>query len=392
MATGQMQNLLKQLRKVLVHRGESQGSDWELLERFAASHDETAFEVLVWRHHRMVLSVCSRILSDSNDVEDAFQATFLVLARKAGSIRKVGSLSSWLFGVARRVALEAARGSRQHRADLIRVPSSCPEPCDEMIRQELQGIFDEELGQLPEKYRAPIVLCYLEGLTYEEAGHQLGCSKGTLSTRLTRARELLRMRLAGRGLAVSAGTLAAWLCANAASAATSASFTIHSARLVAAMKTVAASISPNVSTLTEGVLKAMFLSKLKKMTVVALLLTMVAFGGGFVVTQHVALGQQGADAKSEPKQKGTDASAEKKQDAKTDMDRLNGEWTVIATDNYARKNYGDMPPGGFGAKVIIKGNAILIPNADGKAKGEITFAIDSSKKPKWESLASLHGN
>src|SRR5262249_32496179 len=150
MVNGPLQNVLKHLRKVFAPRGVSGAADWDLLGRFAVSHDETAFEVLVWRHHRMVLSVCSRILADSDDVEDALQATFLVLARKAGSIRRTGSLSSWLFGVARRVSLEAsARGSRQHLPDLVPVPSSCPDPCDEMIRQELQGIFDEELGQLP---------------------------------------------------------------------------------------------------------------------------------------------------------------------------------------------------------------------------------------------------
>src|SRR4051794_38375886 len=108
MANRQIQQLLNRLRMILAPHGENGASDWELLERFAASQDQTAFEVLVWRYHRMVLSVCSRILADSNDVEDAFQATFLVLARKAGKIRRTGSLSSWLFGVARRVALEAS--------------------------------------------------------------------------------------------------------------------------------------------------------------------------------------------------------------------------------------------------------------------------------------------
>ena len=218
MANAQMHTVLKHLRRFLGRR-ESSAPDWELLERFAVSHDETAFEVLIWRHHRMVLSVCGRALGDANDVDDAFQATFLVLARKAGSLRRTGSLSSWLFGVARRVALEtSARRSRRHAAVPVSVPSSCLEPCEESIRQELRGIIDQELAQLPEKYRAPIVMCYVEGMTYEETAQQLGWSKGTVSTRLTRARELLKKRLAGCGLALSAGSLTAWLCESAAAA------------------------------------------------------------------------------------------------------------------------------------------------------------------------------
>jgi len=321
MATGQMQHVLRHLRKVLAPRGESAASDWDLLDRFAAAHDETAFEVVVWRHHQMVVSVCSRILADSNDVEDAFQATFLVLARKAGSLRRTGSLSSWLFGVARRVALEArARGSRRHVPDLVYVPPACPEPCDEIVRQELRCVFDEVLGQLPEKYRAPIVMCYLEGLTYEEAGQRLGCPKGTVSTRLTRARELLKIRLTGRGLAVSAGSLAAWLCASAASAATPVSLVasaIKAATAAAAMKTVAGTIAPKVAALTQGVLKAMFMTKLKKLTALTLLLALAAFGGG-LATHHRAAGQQGDVDKPAAKENSRDGSAENKQGPKTE--------------------------------------------------------------------------
>ena len=284
MSTGPMQNVLQHLRKALAPRGESGASDAELLERFFASHDDAAFELLVWRHHRMVLGVCSRLLADSNDVEDAFQATFLVLARNGRSIHKRGSMSSWLFGVARRVALEASRATQRLPPSGLTLPSSCPEPVDELMRQEFHGIVDEELGHLPEKYRAPVVLCYLEGMTYEEAGRHLGCSKGTISTRLTRARELLRTRLAARGLAVSAGSLAAWLCENAASAGAPNSLvvsTIKAATLRAAGQATGA-ISTHVAALTEGVLKTMFLSKLKPVVAVVLVL-------GFFITRATVL-------------------------------------------------------------------------------------------------------
>ncbi len=272
MATGQLQNVLKHLRKVLAHRRESGASDGELLERFFVSHDEEAFELLVWRHHRMVLGVCSRVLADSNDIEDAFQATFLVLARKGRSIRKRGSLSSWLFGVARRVALETSRGTKRLQPSRPLLPSSCLQPGDELMRQELRAIFDEELGRLPEKYRAPVVLCYLEGMTYEEAAQRLGWSKGTISTRLTRARELLKSRLAGRGLAIAAGSLAAWLCEKAASAGASNSLVVATSKIVTSMAAGQAAssavISAKVAALAEDVVKTMLLTKLKLATTV----------------------------------------------------------------------------------------------------------------------------
>src|SRR5882762_5889241 len=139
MAIGQMDNVLKHLWRILAPRVESGASDGELLERFFVSRDEAAFELLVWRHHRMVLNVCSRILADSNDVEDAFQASFLILARNAGAIRQRGSLACWLYGVARRVALHASRRcSRRPHSDLTEIASTSPEPGDDLIRREFQ--------------------------------------------------------------------------------------------------------------------------------------------------------------------------------------------------------------------------------------------------------------
>jgi RNA polymerase sigma factor (sigma-70 family) len=279
-----MRNVLEHLRKVLPPRADSGASDWELLERFALTREETAFEVLVWRHHQMVLNVCRRALADADAVEDAFQACFLVLARKAGRIQRRGSLSSWLYGVARRVALEARRASRRGRPTLPPAAAAGPEPWEELDRQELRGIFDEELGRLPEKYRAPVVLCYLRGMTYEEAARQLGCPTGTVSTRLTRARELLRRRLTGRGLALSAGPLAAWLCAQSALAGTSSALvasTTRSAAAVAAGKAVASAVvSPSAAALAEGVLRSLSLAKLKIGTAVLLGALLLAAGAG----------------------------------------------------------------------------------------------------------------
>jgi RNA polymerase sigma factor (sigma-70 family) len=295
MAIDRMQCLLEHLRSVITPLGEDGALDGELLERFFTSRDEAAFELLVWRHHRLVLGVCSRILRGADDVEDAFQATFLVLARKGKSIRKRGSLSSWLFGVARRVALEAGRVSQRRQPSQSASPAPVPEPGDELMRRELQGIFDVELGQLPEKYRAPVVLCYLEGLTYEQAGRQLGCSKGTISTRLTRARELLRARLAGKGLAVSTGSLSAWLCANAASAGVPNSLVIPTTKAATAMTAgngIANVVSVKAAALAEGVVKAMMIGKLKSLAAVALVLGLIV-GGASVFSGRLASAQVG---------------------------------------------------------------------------------------------------
>ena len=140
MAIGQVRQVLSHLRKALTTCQETGATDGELLERFYVSRDEAAFELLVWRHHRMVLGVCSRILADANDVEDAFQATFLILARKGRSIRKRGSLSSWLFGVARRVALEASRKTQRLQPSGLTLPPSCPQRSRRLDRGSHQRI------------------------------------------------------------------------------------------------------------------------------------------------------------------------------------------------------------------------------------------------------------
>src|SRR5437588_5248986 len=187
-------------------------TDKQLLERFASQHDEEGFTQLVQRHGTMVLGVCRQILRQKQDAEDAFQATFLVLSRKAGSIRSGEALPNWLFNVANRLAkrIRAAALRRQsHEVALVEPPLSEPEPEEDI--GDLGPILYEEIGRLPDKYRMPFVLCYLEGKTNEQAAHQLGCPPGTVFSRLARARERLRNRLTRRGLAVSSAVLAATL-------------------------------------------------------------------------------------------------------------------------------------------------------------------------------------
>jgi RNA polymerase sigma factor (sigma-70 family) len=201
--TGQTRRTLRQL---LRGAGTAQLTDRELLERFADSRDDTAFAVLVRRHGAMVLGSCRRLLHNLQDAEDVFQATFLALARRAGTIRRSEAVAGWLHRVASRLALKVRRQSEQRAARERRAAvRSAPDPLAEVSGRELCVALDEELNRLPEKYRLPLLLCCLEGLSRDEAAHRLGWPAGALRGRLERGRELLRRRLGRRGMGLSAG-------------------------------------------------------------------------------------------------------------------------------------------------------------------------------------------
>jgi RNA polymerase sigma factor (sigma-70 family) len=249
-------------------------SDGELLERFVARRDdvaEAAFSALVERYGPMVLGVCCRVLGDQHEAEDAFQATFLVLARKAAAIARRERLANWLFGVACRTALDArARATRRQAREkrVYTMSRSQVKPADDDGHDfgELRVILDEELARLPERYRGALVLCELDGLSRKEAARRLDIPEGTLSSRLARAKDLLRQRLARRGLALSAIALELALAREARAVVVPiplADFTIQAATRVAAGVSMSGVVSTPVATLTDGVLKAMFLAKLK---------------------------------------------------------------------------------------------------------------------------------
>ena len=187
-------------------------SDSELLDRFVSRRDEAAeaaFEELVIRHGPMVLRVCRGVLHDAHDAEDAFQAVFLVLANRARSIRRSGSVASWLFGVAQRVANRGKRSAaRRHALDQL-VAERTSESYLPAENDPGWEILHEEINGLPERLRAPIVLCYLQGMNYAAAAHQLGLSEMAIRGRLARARERLRRRLTRRGVTVPAGLVVA---------------------------------------------------------------------------------------------------------------------------------------------------------------------------------------
>jgi RNA polymerase sigma factor (sigma-70 family) len=225
MTTARSENLIRQIRR-LAAPAQPGPSDAELLRRFAGQREEAAFAALVRRHGPMVLCVCRRVLGNADDAEDAFQAAFLTLARKAPALRSQDSVAGWVYRVAYRLALRArARAGRRQAADRAALqgrPQEEPagaDPLDAVTGRELSRVLDEELNRLPEKWRAPLVLCYLEGATRDEAAVQLGWPLGTLKHRLEKGRAALRGRLTRRGLALSAVLPGALLTGKAARAA-----------------------------------------------------------------------------------------------------------------------------------------------------------------------------
>ncbi len=262
-------------------------TDEQLLDRFVSERDAVAFEALVRRHGSMVLGVCRRLLQHPQDAEDAFQATFLVLVRKAASLGQRELLGNWLYGVAYRTALDARAAALRRRKREKQV-SSMPEPevhdhADEW--RDLRPFLDQELNRLPEKYRIPIVLCDLEGRTRRDVAEQLNLPVGTLSGRLTTAREMLAKRLTHRGLVLSGTAMIAALSPSAVSAAVSSPLvtsTVQAATAIAAGQAAAGVVSVPVAALAEGVVKAMLIKKLKITTVV---LVMLLIGATAVMVQ-----------------------------------------------------------------------------------------------------------
>jgi RNA polymerase sigma factor (sigma-70 family) len=292
-----------------------QDSDGQLLQRFAALRDPEAFASLMRRHGQMVLGVCRRVLSDAHDADDAFQATFLVLIRKAGSLGRPELLGNWLYGVAYRTAARLrAQAAARHRRERHAMHELAAPPAEDPAWREVRSVIDEELNRLPERYRRPFVLCHLEGLTNDEAARRLGCPKGTVASRVSRACERLRDRLQRRGVTLTTTALTALVAENATAAVPVALFdtTLTSALLFAAGPTAAAgTLASPAATLAEGVLKNMFLAKLK--TTVAVLLLVAAAGSGAGMLAYRPGGQDKKDSRDEP-QKIAQQSPAKKDD------------------------------------------------------------------------------
>jgi RNA polymerase sigma factor (sigma-70 family) len=256
-------------------------TDGQLLERFLGRRDEAAFEALVRRHGPMVLGVCRRVLRHEQDAEDAFQASFLVFARKAGTVRPRELLGNWLYGVAYRTAMKARTMNARRRARELRasIKSTAEAPTEDGW-EELLPLLDEELHGLPDKYRVPVVLCDLEGKSRKEVARLLGLPEGTLSWRLAHARKVLAGRLARYGLAVSGGALASVLSERMASACVTSALATSTAKaalaLAAGQGLTAGAVPARVVALAEGVVKTMLLTKLRAFVAVAVVVTVSA--------------------------------------------------------------------------------------------------------------------
>jgi RNA polymerase sigma factor (sigma-70 family) len=252
-------------------------TDGELLARFLSSRDDCALAALVRRHAPMVWGVCGRLLHNHHDAEDAFQATFLVLVRKAADVPRQ-AVANWLHGVAQQTAVRV-RATAAKRARRETQVVTMPEPTVAEVRDaEWQSVLDEELGRLPDHYRGVVVLCDLGGMTRREAARQLAIPEGSVASRLARARVMLARRLTRRGVVFSGGSVAAVLSAGSAPPALVA-FTIKAVTLVAAGRAAATGVIPaKVVALTDGVINAMSIAKVRGVVALALVACTLAAG------------------------------------------------------------------------------------------------------------------
>jgi RNA polymerase sigma factor (sigma-70 family) len=332
--------LLAFIRRIAAARSHGDLTDGELLHRFAALREEAAFATLMQRHGPLVLGVCRTILRDVHDAEDAFQATFLVLARKPRSIRKPASLASWLHGVAYRLATKA-RVQAARRRVCERQAATMPnaEPQDEVIWRDLGLIIHEEVEQLPQRYRLPFVLCHLEGKTNQEAADLLGWPKGTVVSSLSRARQQLRTRLSRRGLGLASGMSAAFLANNVAQAVVPSALlesTLKAASLFATGSGLAGEIAVPVLASAEGFLHSLVMAKLKVAAAVLLGITIVATGTGLVIHRMRPVGHADSVAESQAPSSVSRAVAPLPIE-KPVADELDGNWIVVAAEQYGRK-------------------------------------------------------
>jgi RNA polymerase sigma factor (sigma-70 family) len=411
MATDRMNTVIQHIRQTVRFQDEAAWTDAELLTHFIEHQDESAFASLVRRHGAMVMGVCLRVARNQQDAEDAFQAAFLILVRKAASIGSRELIGNWLYGVAYNTALKAKAANMKRRIREKQV-TELPEPAlaEESWNDDLKVLIDQELSRLPTKYRIPILLCELEGKSRKEAAEILGCPEGSLSSRLARAKTMLAKRLARHGLAVSGGSLGAALAQNAASACVPpsiAAVTIKTATLVATGQATVGMISPKVAALIEGVLKVMLLSKLK-IGAIWLVMSLLAFGAGLFIYQG-ATAQSGTIEQAPEGTKQTlpapkrlphneNVDPPKKNVIRVDEEELQGAWQLIASTEDGRDVPVDLvkqvhvkfhggkmkftPPLEFHEKQFEGEQKKYGEFKLGEGDFELTFHLDPTSKPK----------
>jgi RNA polymerase sigma factor (sigma-70 family) len=369
--SGGINRVVGQIRQVAAETAFGGLTDADLLARYAGGREEAAFDVIVRRHGPLVLAVCRRILDDSHAADDAFQATFLVLARRARSIRKSRSLASWLHGVARRIAARARASGRTRRwyeRRWRRTPPS--DALHEVVWRDVGAILDEEIQKLPERVRVPFVLCYLQGVTNDAAARTLSCPTGTVLSRLSKARELLRARLTRRGLVLSAGFLA--------TAPSDAAIRVPAALAEAAFAAAAAgsqaSVTPAVAALAAGVAWPRWLVG-----------RMAAASGLAVAVACAAIGPiyLGQATREMP----TPVPAAAAESPKTDLERLQGVWAVTASEF---EGASDLPATMRGAKATFAGDRLTLIGPINRLQ-LLSVALDPTANPKTIDTTPIDG-
>ena len=394
MAGETLGEVIRRLGRVGGLQGDLAQTDGQLLERFARRRDEPAFAALLARHGPLVLGVCLRLLHDSQDAEDAFQAVFLALARKAGAIQRQALVGPWLYGVAWRVAVRLRGRTTRRReredsgADLNALPAR------DAACSDVRWVVHEEVQRLPDVYRSAVVLCCLEGKTNEEAARLLRRPVGTVKSRLTRARELLRTRLTRRGMALGGATILAVTTAPASAALAGA--TIRAAVPFAAGEVVGVFGTARAVALSKGVLHTMLLTKMK--SAAALLLGVLLFGTVGGLAYRALAGEPGQGPKPAA------AAAEKAEPVdrpapKEDQEAIQGTWRVasIAVNG---KEWDDEE--GRRQKTAVwtitadKMN-VNIDEPRRHEKAHFTYTLDSKQTPKtldvapWDVQAGVRG-
>lgn len=345
-------------------------ADRELVRVFAATRDEAAFAEIVRRHGPMVLAACRRVLADAPDADDAFQAVFLVLARRAASLGRPDRLGGWLHGVAVRVSRRARAAAARRRAKEQPMSDVAAPAAADPLWADARPVLDEEIGRLPEKLRAALVLCELEGAGRAEAAERLGVPEGTVSSRLARAKAALRARLVRRGLAPTLAGVGVILAQARAAAVPPALF---DAAVGAAGGPAAGAgvVSAAAAGLAQQELTAMFVKKL---------VLSVAVGVG--VLGAAGLGWYGVaavrgQARAEPRAGQTAA--------KSDKELVQGKWKITEAAVFGRRLPVDK------AVAILGGDTMEFKGDKVALRGEMAFTLDPSKSPKWIDMSTADG-
>jgi RNA polymerase sigma factor (sigma-70 family) len=356
-------SIRRYLRTVVVSERASHLTDGELLEAFASRRDGACFEALVRRHGPMVLGVCRRVLRNDADAEDAFQAAFLVLVRRANAVPRA-AVGNWLYGVAYRTALNARRAAARRRAR-ERSEDDMPHPTTEPAEDwaEVRPLLDAELSRLPDRYRSAVVLCDLEGLTRAEAARQLGAPEGTVSGRLTTARRMLADRLARRGVTLSAAAMGVLLTREAAAAvpAPLLTLTVQAGEALAA-GTAVGIVAPQVTALADGVARGFRWRPL----LLALAVSVPAAGG-------VALVAVRGPEKVPPS--GPPAIVSRRPEP-TARERLQGEWRIVKAQQDGESV---LDPAFRGTRFVFAGDRFVHRTADQDQEG--TYQLDEAASP-----------